>query len=47
VDCHAALRTVEAFQAREATRVQALKEALGISSEESSAECDLPGRRLF
>jgi hypothetical protein len=30
----------------EAARIQALKEALNISSGESIAECNLPGRRL-
>jgi hypothetical protein len=56
VDRRAAPRAVEAFQAREAVRaqrmaeaarVQPLEKALGVSSGESSAKHDLPGRRLF
>jgi hypothetical protein len=46
-DHRAALRAVEAFRAREAARVQALEEALGVSSGESNGERDLPGHRLF
>jgi hypothetical protein len=54
-DRHAVLRVVEAFQAgeaaraqrmAEATRVQALKDALDVSSGESSAEGDFPDRCL-
>jgi hypothetical protein len=55
-DRRAALRAVEAFQAREAVRaqrmveaarVQPLEKTLGVSSGKSSAKHDLPGRRLF